>query len=707
MFRSPALVNLLPTLVASCLVLAGLGSLPAAEPVTSAHWTAFKDATDRSGETVLTDYSYAGYARGEKAIPDVAGPVFSVSDFGAVPDDGVSDEAAIRQAVAAAEEAGGGVVLFPPGRFLVWTDRTKVEPIRIGTSGVVIRGAGSSAGGTIIQAIHSGYGTGPYPVPKKGADFAAIPYIFIFHKGAVSAGDDESEQGTAAPEAPTAAAPASVPVTGEAKRSTFRLAVASADGWKAGDWVSLTGRTTKLNAQLLGGLTPDPTWTRLLEGAGIAEIHQIREVDGNTLVFHEPLLLNLSAGDGLAAIRAPMIEQVGVEDIAFQGGWQAVFFHHRSVLDDEGWDAIHFDGVANGWVRRCAFLNINTGVLMIKSALCSVLQNRFAGARGHYNAASRNEGSFNLMGLMQDDAGALHSCSTGNRSAGITIWRWKILPTQSVDSHGNGPYATLIDRVDGGTMTKSGGPGPSFPNHMVGMVFWNFLYQGEDEMPINLWEMQKNGIAKFVKPLFTGIHGKPVSFQEGTLMDNESPGSPVVPESLYEAQLALRLGSLPAWVEASRAEWEKIRASELPAFGGKESIHEEDFPLTDLLQDFQGLMTKQEQGWAVPIQIQGDNTGVNLRRDYVSLRTLLHQMATYANEVPKKDSASGTYPEAGPMDVAVTVGEKEITITMPVKSSPKSQSKNEACLAIARKLAADCRGTIEAAPDSLRLTLQR
>lgn len=681
--------------ITSCAVIANLGSLRAAEPLTSAYWTAFKDATDRSDEVVLTDFSYAGYARGEKPIPDVAGPVFPVTDFGATPDDGVSDEDAIRQAIAAAEKAGGGVVFFPAGRFLVWTDRTKVEPIRIRTSGIVLRGAGAAEGGTVIQAVHSGYGIGPYPVPKKGPDFAAIPYVFIFRQDAVSA------------VAPAVAAAKSVTVTGDAKRATFRVAVASTDGWKPGEWVSVTGRTPRLNAQVLAGLTPDPTWTRLVEGAGMAEIHQIREIDGNTLVFHEPLLLNLSADYGLAVIHSPMIEQVGVEDIAFEGGWRAAFIHHRSALDDEGWAAILFDGVANGWVRRCAFLNTTTGVFMVKSACCSVIQNRFAGARGHYNAASRNESSFNFMGLIEDNAGALHACSTGNRSSGTTFWRWKILPNQSIDSHGNGPYDTLIDRVDGGTMTKCGGNMQSFPNHMRGLVFWNFLYQGKDKMPINLWEMEKNGIAKLVKPLFTGLHGKPVTFTEGTLLDNESPGTPVAPESLYEAQLALRLGALPDWVEASRAEWETIRARNLPPYGGAESIYEEEFPLADLLEDFQGLMTKQELGWAVPVQVKADGTPVNLRRDYVRLRTLLHQMATYANEVPKKDRATGAFPKAGPMEVGVTVGENEIEITMPVTSSPNSQAKTKACLEIARKLAGDCRGILDVEPHTLRLTLPK
>jgi hypothetical protein len=107
----------------------GAGSVGWSEGKESAHWKSFQSSTDRSPAEILTDYSYAGYEHGEKGIPDVQGPIFKVTDYGAKADDAISDEDPIRKAVAAAEQAGGGVVLFPPGKFLIWTDRKKVEPI--------------------------------------------------------------------------------------------------------------------------------------------------------------------------------------------------------------------------------------------------------------------------------------------------------------------------------------------------------------------------------------------------------------------------------------------------------------------------------------------------------------------------------------------------------------------------------------------------
>ena len=685
-------ISLLTSLAA--LTVALLPSLPCrAMTETSKHWQEFKEAKDRSNESILTDYSYAGYEQGEQAIPQVNGPVFKVTDYGAIPDDALSDEEAIRKTVAAAEQAGGGVVLFPPGRFLVWADRSKVEAIRIHSPGVVIRGAGSGKGGTLIRAIHSGYGTGPYPVPKSGPDFEAIPYIFIFENP--NKKDPNAH---------------STPVKGEVKRSTFQVEVASSDGYKPRGWVILKTQTTKLNPELMAGLEPDPSWKRIFDGISVAEAHQIREVRGNTLVLREPILVTLGADYEVKAWPTSMIERVGVEDIAFQGGWRESFVHHRSALDDEGWDGVLFNGVAHGWVRRCSFLNMNTGVYLKNSSHCSLLENRIAGTPGHYDLATRSDSSFNLMGLTDDQAGQRHGASTGNRSSGTTVWRWQIKPEQSIDSHGNGPYATLIDRVDGGTMTMSGGPAPSFPNHLRWMTFWNFRYGGSDAMPINLWDYKK-GIAKFVKPLFVGIHGKPVTFVESALGGNESPGNAVLPESLYEAQLELRLGKLPEWIPSAKQEWQGVMSHELPFFGNPAypgiDLFVESFDVNDLIKDVRDLMAKQELGWGVPVEFKTDGAPVVIRQDYPLLRTVLQQMCTYASALPMKGKDGEVPPPAKALNCEVIVSQKDISFRIPVNSTQKDQKENASALEVAKALTPALQGSLHTSASTLELTIPR
>jgi len=690
------MVNSFLTLFAWVSLGLGMASIGWGEAKESAHWKSFQSATDRSPAGILTDYSYAGYEHGEKGIPDVQGPVFKVTDYGAIPDDAISDEDAIRKAVAAAENAGGGMVLFPAGKFLIWADRNKADVIRISKSGVVIRGAGCGKGGTVIRAIHSGYRTGPYPVPKgtKDAngkdDWSRIPYFFMFE--GVAGGKKEGVKSTA--------------ITGAVKRGSFTIPVKSTESFKAGDWVVLKAATPKLDAELMAGLQPDPTWTRIIkDGSSISELHQVKEIQGESLILKEPLLVNLGADFEVKVSPVMLIEQVGVEDMALQGGWRGAFLHHRSALDDEGWDGIQFKGVANGWVRRCSFLNVNTGVYLRDSAACSILENRFVGNMGHYDVAIRSNCSFNLMGLTEETSSAQHGASTGNRSAGTVVWRWNMIKTATIDSHGNGPYATLIDRVDGGTMTRSGGPAPSFPNHLRWMVFWNFFYDSDDEQPINFWNYVKGKEAKFVKPLFVGLHGKPVKLKEDSVEANECPGAPVTPDSLYEAQLGLRSGKLPDWVGLARKEWEKVKALELPPYAAvdieKHDLHEEEFTLVELLKDWQAQMANQELGWAVPVELPTSVPDLKWKRDYVLLRTVLQAMATYANPIGTKEE---TVPS---MRANVEVKSGEVVIQMPIQSDAKAQKKNQDALRVAKELAPACKGVLVSDPKSLKLTLKR
>ncbi len=97
-----------------------------------------------SSDKLLQDFSYAGYRRGETAIPAVAGPVFDVTDAPYHADSsGTSDStAAIQAAIDAAAAAEGGVVFLPAGTYLVEPQGTDSAALRIADSNIVLRGAG-------------------------------------------------------------------------------------------------------------------------------------------------------------------------------------------------------------------------------------------------------------------------------------------------------------------------------------------------------------------------------------------------------------------------------------------------------------------------------------------------------------------------------------------------------------------------------------
>ncbi len=686
--------NIPPSVVCATFLAAGLAF---AESPVSRHWEEFKNAQDRSPVAIMPDFSYAGYQQGEKAIPDLVGPVFKVTDYGAIADDDLSDEEAIRSTIAAAEKAGGGVVLFPPGKFLVWTQRNQARSILIQSPNIVIRGAGSSAGGTVVRAVHSAYAAGDYAVPKAGSDFERVPYIFVFKAANEPAADDGNDSVEKSSAADPAAARSKV--VGSAKRSSFKVELQTAVGYKPGEFIQIRGESKKYFSELLADLEPDATWTRIQTGINVSELHQIASVNGSSLTLKEPLLTTHGADFETSVVPHPVIQNVGIEDIAFQGSWYSPFVHHRSALDDEGWDAVLFNGVAHGWVLRCAFLNLNTGVYLRNSLHCSLLENRFSGNKGHYNVAARSDSSFNLLGLSSDSAGQLHSMSTGNRSAGTTVWRWTIARNQSVDSHGNNPFATLIDCVKGGRMSYSGGPASAFPNHLRWMIYWNFDYAGDEKMPVDLWKV-KRGVAKFVKPLFVGLHGEPISLVEAALEDDEFPGVPVAPESLYEAQLALRLGELPAWVPSARQEWEALQSHALSpheaakASSGPSFFQTEPFPLSVLLEDLRGLLANQEQGWSLALELPKSDTDspINIETDYVTLRSIFHGMATFASD--------------GQLVIPIVrVGNDSVAIEIPVTSGDKHRTDCQSYLETAQTLAKCLGCSFEVTDDQLVLTI--
>lgn len=360
--------------------------------------------------------------------------------------------------------------------------------------------------------------------------------------------------------------------------------------------------------------------------------------------MRDPIYLPLDAKDNPIANATGMIEEVGVEDLCFRGNWYGRFSHHQTALDDEAWDAIRFENVANGWIRRCSFLNVNTAVFIKGSAYCSLLENRIAGTRGHYGITARSGSCGVLSGLSSDMAGQAHGPSVGNQSSNIVLWRWSMLPGTSFDSHGNMPSHTLVDRVDGGSFMKSGGPESALPNHLNGLVFWNFKYDGFDKQPVDFWSGARSQ-SNFVKPWVVGMHGKPIRFVAENLQVNESLGQAVSPESLFEAQLQQRLNEDPTWIDSAKSDWLLHQKRPLPIHSSRgqwlaadrSSRYMEPVSLNELLSDITTWFASFEK--TPPVDIQAPKTSASVVSDWTLLHTLI-QNAVFALGPAKKVTVS-------------------------------------------------------------------
>lgn len=496
----------------------------------SATWQNFVDARENGSEAILPDFSYAGYHYSEAPIPEPDHKVFNVTDYGAKPDDGLSDRDAIQATIDAASSHGSGIVQFPAGRFHLNTTAKTETPIYLKSSNIILRGSGKGSNGTeLFMEMHLD--------PEDPDKMYSTPFMLNI-------------------ECPNAKEGRITLVTEDATRESFSVKVASADDLKVGQRITLYLQSTDAVKEALAPYEAPAAWKRLYsDGIVVKERHIIEAIEGNRITFKEPIHTAVNASHGWEIRSYNVIEEIGIEDIHFVGNWTSGFVHHRSALDDGGWSAIRMQNLANSWIRRCTFTNWNYAINVRSSSAVSVLQISLLGNKGHFATHSRG-GYGVLFGLIEDTTASHHGPSMGYQSVGTVYWRYKYDPSSSWDSHSGLPYATLLDCVEGGiTYGRCGGPQIGLPNHWRHFVLWNFEQTGKALAQYDFWRSGDNKRDRFVLPIIVGLHGKVTTFKKEHLQLLESHGEAVTPKSLFESQLSLRLGGVPSFLQSLIQEW--------------------------------------------------------------------------------------------------------------------------------------------------------
>jgi len=486
-------------------------------------WLEFVEAQKTGKETTLLDFSYAGYHHSEVEAPNVRHTIFNVCDFGASPNNGKSDRKAVEAAIAAAEKNGSGIIYFPKGRYDLHAEEDPDNAIIIRSSNIVLRGDGMDKGGTEIFMEFPN----PATDPKK---MWTSPDLILF-----------SAKG---------AKPKLTNVVKNASRGSFSIQVADASMLKVGDWIclELINNDPKLVAKELAPYKVDPKWTDLtVKGVQVNDYHYIVKIEGNTVWFKEPVMKEVASEWGWCLRKFPHLEEVGVEDIAFVGNFHEEFVHHKNWLHDGGYKMFSMNGVVNSWVRRCSFTNVSECISIIASANVSVYDCKITANIGH--SAMRSQGSSRVfLGKIDDQPAMWHSVGISKPAIGNVIWRGKTNSNSCFESHASQPRATLFDVCESGFMRhRAGGSENNNPNHLSDLFLWNFR---ETDAPIDNfdWWASDSKSWKFMPPVIVGFHGSGTTFNQQQVKVEESNGKPVQPESLFEAQLELRLGYLPQWL---------------------------------------------------------------------------------------------------------------------------------------------------------------
>lgn len=532
---------------------------------TTPAWQKFVNNAD---DNVLLDFSYAGYHHGTEQPVDerdvyvlakkLGYTVYNVCDHGAVPDDGKSDRKALEDII---NKIGRGkpnakaIIYFPEGEYILHskddntinakTGKVTSNTLNLVMGHVIIKGAGRDK--TFLTMEDPMLPTDPnvmYSSPKM---------ISIRHNG--GKGDSQLAK-----------------VTGSAKKGDMSIEVADASKLKVGDWVKLIllNNDKEVIEEELKPYPVQSSMTNLInKGVNVVDRHQIKSIDGNRIVFEEPIMHAVNPAYEWEITTYLHYEEVGVEDLTFKGKAKKNFHHHAGWEDDGAYKPLDFMRQVNSWVRRVDFISISECMTFSECANCFLLDSEISGNRGHSSVRMQYSARGFIgkvwdhsNGYLNDDKefkeykenlGQYHACGISKQSIGNVIWQCHWGDDSCFESHATQPRASLFDQCCGGFMQfRMGGALDQLPNHLDDLTMWNFnclATNPNDPKEFNWWIYdQKNGWYKTLPPTFVGFHGKNVSFKEDEMKLNENQGKEVLPGSLYEAQLTRRLGSTPQWL---------------------------------------------------------------------------------------------------------------------------------------------------------------
>ena len=526
-------------------------------------WTEFEQDEKNN---VLLDYSYAGYMHGEVTPPDTYSlgyTVYDITDYGAVANDGQSDREALIKVLEAMGATRGkdegviryqmgkpakAIIYFPEGEFILQGEGENNEPFRLTMSDFIIKGAGRDKT-TIKMDVQN--------EPARPNEMWSAPVMLeIKHNSGLSKLTDISK---------------------DASKGSFKIEVASTIGIQAGDWICLKLKNTSfdlIKQELLPWAPNSRMENMIKQGVQIEDYHQVISVGTSSITLKEPLMHAVEAKWNWEVMKFPHYENIGVEDITFEGKAKSDFAHHASAADDGAYKIIDFVRLTNSWMRRVDFVSVSEASSITSCANVSVYDVNIRGNRGH--SAIRSQASSRVfIGKVTDEsdgylaitssgqigstltkgAGQYHACGVSKQNIGAVIWNVTWGSDGCFESHATQPRATLIDQCKGAFIPwRQGGDDKQMPNHLDDLVIWNMdaTNVGYDARWNNkfIWWDVNSIWWKNMPPVIVGFHGANIEFEEPEkqIKRLESLGTKVEPASLYEAQLIKRLGYVPSWL---------------------------------------------------------------------------------------------------------------------------------------------------------------
>jgi len=509
---------------------------------------------DFAGRTwTLDDYSYAGYFLGTRSLGSVPCNPVAVTGSGDMTQ-------AVQAAVDDVGRAGGGIVRIPAGTFGM------SAPVMVPYSNVSIEGAGS--GQTVLE-VSADY----------GSDNGTTDGLFSFGRAlAARVNGGWTNKG-----------PVLANVTAVVRRGAMQLTVDTAAKIAGGDWIVVQ----QLFWPALvndNSSSPHPWPANKCCEFSFTYLRQVVAVAGNQVSLDAPIPWTLDPANNPVRVRqtdGQMKENVGLRGMTIRFAANVL----ASTGRPHGAGA-YFEGVRNGWVYDVRVFNFpRYGIHLSASARITVLdcwaqtaQDKAGDGYGYGFLVSpaqnvlikRSHGEDNRHNFIISHPQSSMIVETQNLS---------VSETEPDDTHYAFEQAILWDKhtqLNGGAIEmlnrgdESGSISAAYETLASGAI-WNFFGDGARNHLASL-----NG-ALYLKPspdgdlivvgvngahaVFDNSQGKPLvpgqQMQAGAdLQVGTSPGAlhnvlyeglyqpGLQPQSLFETQLANRLGTVPAdWID--------------------------------------------------------------------------------------------------------------------------------------------------------------
>ncbi|MFT7235952.1 MAG: hypothetical protein ACI93L_000017 [Cyclobacteriaceae bacterium] len=444
----------------------------------------------------IPDFSHAGYKAGGIALPNV--PVaLTISPVAG--DDRQSIQDAIDLVESMSLDANGfrGAVLLTAGSY-------EVDGIlTIEASGVVIRGEGQGANGTVIHANQT------------------TQHDFLSMQGSGSGiiKDSNTTQTITSSYVPVGA---------------YSFDIASASGYTVGDTISVTRTPNQYWIDDLG--VGQYGWT--YSSYSINHERVITAISGNTLTINLPVVDVMESQYGGGTVSKASIpgriNNCGVENLRIES------YYTSSTDENHAWILIKLKRVVNSWVKNVTGQYMGYGTVSIENESnfntiqdCASIDHKSIVTGGRRYSFNISDGLGNLLQRCYTRGGR-HDYVTGSRVTGPNVFLdcYATNTSNDIGPHHRWSTGLLFDNINGGDINVrnrgSSGSGHGWVGSSV--MLWNSI-ANQSSMEVSSPKGGQNW----------GIGGTGSTKVGSGFWEHWN--NPVTPRSLYLQQLEDRLGT--------------------------------------------------------------------------------------------------------------------------------------------------------------------